>query len=201
MSRGRFIAFEGIDGSGKTTQARRIAEEYSALFTFEPGDSDLGTILRAALLDASLPMGTTTEALLMLADRSHHVASVIEPALASGRHVVSDRYLASTLAYQGFGRGVDLEQLVAATQLATGGLVADLTVLIDVPVALAHERRARNADDRFEAAGAKFQEQVRQGFLELARDAKSRWVVVDGSRSLDDVTHDVNEAIGALFDA
>ena len=105
MARGVFVAFEGIDGSGKSGQARRVADARDALFTFEPGDSELGAQLRRWLLDSSATMSPATEALLMLADRAHHVTTVIEPALASGRHVVSDRYSGSTLAYQGYGRG------------------------------------------------------------------------------------------------
>jgi hypothetical protein len=121
MRRGLFVVFEGIDASGKSTQARRVAELHDAHFTFEPGDTPLGVDLRRWVLDAATPMTPITEALLMLADRSHHVRTVLEPTLARGRSVVSDRYFASTLAYQGYGRGVDLARLEAATELAIGG--------------------------------------------------------------------------------
>ncbi len=118
--RGVFLVFEGIDLSGKSTQAARVAAAHAALFTFEPGDTPLGKELRRWVLDAATPMAPETEALMMLTDRSHHVRSVIEPTLAAGRSVVSDRYFASTLAYQGFGRGVDLGVLREATALAIG---------------------------------------------------------------------------------
>ena len=111
MSRGLFIAFEGIDGSGKSTHARRIARETGALFTFEPGDSELGVQLRELLLHAKVALTPETEALLMLSDRSHHVASTIAPTLAQGRAVIADRFLASTISYQGYGRGVNLDLL------------------------------------------------------------------------------------------
>ena len=152
MRRGTFVVFEGIDASGKSTQARRVAELRDAHFTFEPGDTPLGVDLRRWVLDAATPMTPITEALLMLADRSHHVRTVIEPTLASGRSVVSDRYFASTLAYQGYGRGVDLARLEAATELAIGGCLPDMTVLIDTPLDVANERRAPDVRDRFESA-------------------------------------------------
>ncbi|MEI8127040.1 MAG: dTMP kinase, partial [Actinomycetota bacterium] len=111
MPAGIFLVFEGIDASGKSTQARRVATEANALFTFEPGDTAMGAELRRWLLDAATPMKPETEALLMLADRSHHVNKVIAPALSSGRHVVSDRFAGSTLAYQGYGSGLPLDEL------------------------------------------------------------------------------------------
>jgi len=196
--RGVFVAFEGIDGSGKSTHARRVAAAANALFTFEPGDTALGASLRTALLDADTEMSPATEALLMLADRAHHVHCVIEPALVGGRSVVSDRYAASTLAYQGFGRGVDLETLRAATALATGDLSPDVTVLLDVPVSVARQRGAAQRGDRFESAGDEFLERVRQGFLTLAREGGARWHVVNGARSAQDVARDVDRICSAV---
>lgn len=197
MDRGLFLVFEGIDASGKTTQARRVAEARGALFTFEPGDTPLGADLRRWLLDASTtPMTPQTEALLMLADRSHHVYSVIEPTLAQGRSVVSDRFFASTLAYQGYGRGLDLDDLRAATELAIGSCRADLTILIDIPLDVANERRARDHEDRFESADLAFHERVRSGYLELARE--SDWVVIDGSGSEDEVARLIDVVLAPL---
>ncbi len=187
MTRGTFVVFEGIDACGKSTQARRVAQMRRALFAFEPGDTALGAQLRQWVLDAATPMASQTEALMMLADRSHHVATVIEPALTRGDSVVADRFAASTLAYQGYGRGVDLVELRAATQLAIGDCAADLTVLIDIDIETANERRARNAEDRFESADAAFHERVREGYLELADREPSRWFVVDGRHGVDDV--------------
>ncbi|MGH3732871.1 MAG: dTMP kinase [Acidimicrobiales bacterium] len=194
--RGTFLVFEGIDVSGKSTQARRMAELHDALFTFEPGDTSLGVNLRHWLLDADTPMEPQTEALLMLSDRSHHVASVIEPALRAGRSVVSDRYFASTLAYQGYGRGVDLALLQSASDLAIGSCRADATVLLDVPLEVVNERRAHNKKDRFESADAAFHERVREGYLEIAE--RDDWIVVDGSPSPEEVARMLDEQLAHL---
>ncbi len=198
MARGTFVVFEGIDACGKSTQARRVAAQRGALFAFEPGDSALGAQLRRWVLDASTPMTPVTEALMMLADRSHHVATVIEPALARGSHVVADRFDASTLAYQGYGRGVDLAELAAATDLAIGRCAADLTVLIDIDIDTANERRSRNAEDRFESADAEFHERVREGYLQMARREPLRWFVVDGRGTLEDVAAIIDEQLDQL---
>jgi dTMP kinase len=194
--RGLFLVFEGIDVSGKSTQARRIAELRDALFTFEPGDTPLGVDLRHWVLDAATPMNPATEALLMLADRAHHVHSVIEPTLARGRSVVSDRYYASTLAYQGYGRGVDLELLQSASELAIGSCRADATVLLDIPLEVVNERRAHDQKDRFESADLAFHERVRDGYLELA-DAH-QWIVVDGTQPVSDVAREIDERVAHL---
>jgi dTMP kinase len=194
--RGTFLVFEGIDVSGKSTQARRIAELHDALFTFEPGDTPLGADLRHWVLDAGTPMSPVTEALLMLSDRSHHVASVIEPTLREGRSVVSDRFFASTLAYQGYGRGVDLGLLQSASELAIGSTRADVTILLDVALDVVNERRAHDQRDRFESADAAFHERVREGYLELAE--RDGWIVVDGSHSPDEVAKVIDERVAHL---
>jgi dTMP kinase len=198
MDRGLFVVFEGIDACGKSTQAQRVARDRGALFTFEPGDSPMGADLRRWLLDAATSMTPSTEALLMLADRSNHVHSLIEPALASGRSVVSDRFFASTLAYQGCGRGVDLDELRAATDLAIGTCRPDLTVLIDLPLEVANERRARDAKDRFESADLEFHERVRLGYLELAASDPSAWFVVDGTPPEADVSAAIDRRLFEL---
>ncbi|MFZ1061987.1 MAG: dTMP kinase [Acidimicrobiales bacterium] len=198
MSRGLFLVFEGIDACGKSTQARRVAAAHGALFTFEPGDTPLGTDLRKWLLADPTPMKPETEALLMLADRSHHVASVLAPAIAQGRDVVSDRYFASTLAYQGYGRGVDLADLRAATDLAIGSCLPDLTVLIDLDVATASERKVRDARDRFETSDREFHQRVRDGYLAMAEQYGEAWWVVDGSSSEDDVAKAIEERLAGL---
>jgi dTMP kinase len=195
MSRGVFLAFEGIDACGKSTQARRVAAASGALLTFEPGDSPLGAQLRHWLLDGATAMSPATEALLMLADRSHHVDTVIAPALASGRSVVTDRFSASTLAYQGYGRGVDLAALVRATELAVGGCRPDLTILLDLPVAVAFARRAPRPSDRFESADVAFHEAVRRGYLELAAADGAGWFVVDGAASQSQVAARIDERL------
>ena len=199
MSRGRFVVFEGIDASGKSTQARRVAEDRGARFTFEPGDTPLGADLRSWLLDASAPMSPVTESLLMLADRSHHAATVIEPELAAGRPVVSDRYWASSIAYQGYGGGVDLALLHAATELAIGDCRPDVTVLLDVPVEVADERRLRDHRDRFESADVAFHERVRAGYLELAAADPAHWRVVNGADDLAAVCAAVDAVLAQVW--
>jgi dTMP kinase len=198
MDRGLFLVFEGGDASGKSTQARRVADLRDAHFTFEPGDTPLGVDLRRWVLDATTPMAPVTEALLMLADRSHHVRTVIEPTLAAGRSVVSDRYFASTLAYQGYGRGVDLAQLRAATDLAIGSCRPDLTILIDLPLDVAIERRTFDAQDRFEAADLDFHRRVREGYLAIAASFAEAWFVVDGAQSEQEVAARIDERLAAL---
>ena len=198
MARGIFLVFEGIDASGKSTQAKRIAQERNALVTFEPGDTAVGKDLRRWLLDAATPMKPETEALLMTADRSHHVDTLIKPTLESAKSVVADRFYASTLAYQGYGRGVDLSQLRAATQLAIGDCLPDLTILIDLPVDVANERRERNAKDRFESSDIDFHNRVRSGYLELAKTDGVEWFVVDGTKSEVEVAALIDERLAAL---
>jgi len=192
--RGAFLVVEGIDGCGKSTQVRRLATARDAVATFEPGATTLGSSLRALLLeDADRPV-PVAEALLMAADRAQHVASVIEPALERGSDVISDRYASSTLAYQGYGRGLDLLVLGDLMALATGGLRPDLTILLDLPVGDAAARRT-GSPDRMEAEHEEFFERVRQGYLDMAANDPSRWVVIDATAPLADVTAAVDEAI------
>ena len=187
---GRLIAFEGGEGSGKSTQAAILAERLGALRTFEPGDTPLGASVRELLLDrATLEITPRAEALLMAADRAQHVAEVIRPALAAGMVVVCDRYGDSTLAYQGFGSGTDLASLEAVTQFATGGLSPHLTVLIDLDVRIGLERKRQasraGGDDmnRIDLREVSYHERVREGFLTLARRAPERFFVVDGTKA------------------
>lgn len=192
---GRLIAFEGGEGSGKSTQARRLATELDAVLTFEPGGTEIGRAVRALVLDpAHTSMTDRTEALLMAADRAQHVAAVIEPALRAGRHVVTDRYVGSTLAYQGFGRGLDVDDLRSLCQWATAGRDADVNVLLVVPY---DESRARLAGmpDRLEAEDRSFHERVAAGFAVLADADPTRWVVVDGVGSVDEVAGRVKAAL------
>jgi dTMP kinase len=181
-ARGRLIALEGIDGSGKSTQARALATALEALLTHEPGATALGASLRQLLLAPEAPaLSLRAEALLMAADRAEHIERVIEPALASGQWVVTDRFTGSTLAYQGDGRGLPLAELSTMVEWATQGLRADLSVLIDVPVSVAQGRLASTAPDRLERLGPDFAERVRGGFVRQAHDDPEHWAVVDGT--------------------
>ena len=197
---GWFIAFEGGDGSGKSTQARQLADWlrddqlHEVVLTREPGATPLGVRLRELLLEAaggdgagggSSGVSPRAEALLFAADRAHHVAALVRPALERGEIVVTDRYIDSSIAYQGAGRVLDAEEIARISQWATAGLVPDLTVLLDVPLEIARVRRAndvsRAGDDRLEGAGEQFHERVRQGFIELARRDPHRYLVLDAS--------------------
>jgi dTMP kinase len=183
--RGRLIALEGVDGCGKTTQAHLLAEALGALYTFEPGDTDLGGSLRALLLGFEGPLSVRSEALLMAADRAQHVDEVVAPALFGGRWVVTDRFNGSTLAYQGAGRGLGTDALAPVLDFATAGLEPDLSVLIDVPVELARQRVGAARRDRLESLGEDFFARVAEGYRVLARG--QRWVVIDGGGSIEQV--------------
>ena len=187
-ARGRLIALEGGDGSGKSTHARLLAGALGAALTSEPGATALGGVLRHLLLDPSLPpVSARAEALLMAADRAEHVAEVVGPALDAGHWVVTDRFSGSTLAYQGYGRGIALADLRRLVQWAAGGIEADLTVVIDVPVPEARARRDADTDDRLERLDTDFHERVRAGYLALAAAGGDAWAVVDGTGTVDDV--------------
>lgn len=193
--RGLFIAFEGGEASGKSTQAKRLADRIGAVLTREPGGTALGEQIRALLLDPAGVVDARTEALLMAAARAQHVHEVIEPALAAGRHVVTDRFTASSLAYQGFGRGLPIAEVRALSAFATAGLEPDLYVLLDLPPDVAAARRSRS-HDRMEAAGADFHQRVRAGFLSLV---DRTWVVVDGALPPDEVEAIVSSRLAGIL--
>jgi len=192
---GRFIALEGGEGSGKSTQARLLADELGAVATYEPGDTAVGAAIRALLLDpATSGLDDRAEALLMAADRAQHAREVIRPALASGRHVVCDRFVASSIAYQGYGRGMPPDRVADLSAWATGGLLPDLTVLLDLPPHLAAARLSA-APDRFEAAGADFHERVANGYRTMAANDPAGWVIIDGTGSIEEVAAAVRAAV------
>lgn len=196
-ARGRLIAVEGIDGCGKSTQTRLLADRLGAVATFEPGATELGATLRRLLLDpGGAPVAERAEALLMVADRAQHVAEVVVPALDAGTWVVTDRFSASTLAYQGHGRGIDLDGLDRLVRWATGGVVPDVTVLIDVPVALAAARRPDT--DRLERQGDEFLDRVANGYRSMAAGASPPWVLVDGSGRVEEVAAAVWAGVSAV---
>lgn len=193
--RGRFIVFEGGEASGKSTQATRLAARLAATLTREPGGTPLGEALRPLALEHTLgEIDARTELLLMVAARSEHVAAVLRPTLASGRHVVCDRFNGSTIAYQGYGRGLPLEDVLVACEVATNGCEPDLNVLLDVDATTALARRDR-PDDAIESAGEDFHRRVRDGFLALAAADPARWVVIDATRDVDTVEAAVLDAV------
>ncbi len=195
MTRGRFIAFEGGEACGKSTQAARLADALDAVLTREPGGTAIGAQLRAVLLDpATVDLSARAEALLMAADRAQHVAEVIEPALAAGRHVVTDRFAGSSIAYQGHGRGLPVEEIRDLSMWATGGVWPDLVILLDVPPAEA-DRRLGAARDRMEAEPVSFHDAVIEGFRAQAAAEPERWVVIDGTPSIEVVSAAVVAAV------
>ncbi len=192
--RGRLIALEGVDGCGKSTQAARLAESLGALLTFEPGDTAAGTEIRRLVLASDGKLSARAEALLLAADRAQHIEEVVGPALADGRWVVTDRFSGSTLAYQGAGRGLGTDALAPVLEFATEGLHPDLSILLEVPLAVARAR-LDGVPDRLERQDAAFHERVAVGYKELAGRDPGHWVVVDGDRGADEVAHAVAAAV------
>jgi len=210
VGRGVFITLEGPDGSGKTSQAARLAasleaEGHAVILAREPGGTELGERLRELLLHRDdLTIEPLADALLFNAARAQLVGEVIRPALAAGRTVVCARFADSTLAYQGHGAGLDLALLRGLATIATAGLRPDLTILLDLPVeaGLARKRRGRAALTRFESrADVAFHRRVRDGFLRLARAEPGRWRVVDAARPRTAVAADVKAAVRSYLDA
>jgi len=195
------VAFEGGEASGKSTQATMLAARLGAVLTREPGGTLIGGHIRALVLDpAHAAIDPRTEALLLVADRAQHVREVVEPALVAGRHVVSDRFSGSTLAYQGYGQGLDRSELSWLSTWASGGLEPDVVVLLDVDTSAAAGRQAGQALDRLESRRSDFHDRVRTGYRALAAADPERWIVVDGSASADEVATRVWDAVSRRLD-
>ena len=205
-----FVTFEGGDGTGKTTQIRAlenylVSQGRLCLVTREPGGTELGAMLRRVLLEAGgAPIASASELFLYLADRAQHVREVIMPAVAAGKIVLCDRFTDSTLAYQGYGRGLDLALLRQFNSVADDGTRPDLTLLLDCPVAVALSRTATRLaqsqantpkEDRFEREKLQFHEKVRSGFLALARQEPERFRVVDAAQPAADVSLAIRKII------
>lgn len=193
------MVFEGGEGSGKSTQARLLAQRWGALLTFEPGDTRIGVELRQILLDPSHPdIDPRAEALLMAADRAQHVAEVLRPALNRGRDVVCDRFTGSSLAYQGHARGLGVAEVNQLSTFATDGLSPDLVVLLEVSPEEAQTRLlAIGNQDRVEALGADFHARVAEGYRMLAAHDPDHWLCLDGSGSMDVVAERIASAVEA----
>jgi dTMP kinase len=192
---GLFVTFEGIDRSGKTTQARMLVEALGdeALAVREPGGTEVGERLRDLLKDPAVTISAETEALLFAAARAELVAQVIRPALDEGKVVVSDRFLDSSLAYQGIARGLGVEDVEQINRFATGGLLPDLTILLSIDPARAAERAGQL--DRFEDEGDSLQKAVFEAYGSLAANDPGRWRTVDADRSSQDVHVEVLDAV------
>ncbi len=191
----RFVAFEGGEGCGKSTQARLLAERIGAVLTREPGGTAIGAEIRGIVLAAEENhLDDRAEALLMAADRAHHVATVVQPALDAGRHVVTDRYLFSSVAYQGEGRGLGADRIRDLSLWATGGLLPDLVILLVVDDA---EARARigHGRDRLEKAGVALHDAVARSYPSQAEADPDRWAVVDGGGTVAEVAARVSDVV------
>ena len=206
MSGGLFLVFEGVEGAGKTTQVRLLAEWLSELglehtVAREPGGTDVGEVIREVLLERDgLSIGAETELLLMLAARAAFVRDLVRPALERGEVVVADRFDFSTFAYQGHGRGLELDEVRRLNAFATGGLRPHLYLLLDVPVdvGVGRQRQEGKAEDRIEGAGADFLGRVREGYLALEAE-EDRAERIDATGRPDDVHRAVRAALSRRF--
>jgi dTMP kinase len=200
---GQFITFEGPEGAGKSTQISLLAARLQAngvphLLTREPGGTDIGSKLRELVLDARSSMNAMTEFLIYSASRAQLVSEVMRPALERGELLICDRYVDSSYAYQGYGRGLDLQQLQAVSEAATGGLMPQLTVLLDIQPGLGLARAARVGEpDRIEQAGLEFHGRVQQGFLELAAAEPGRFLVLDATKPQEELAERIWNAVQA----
>lgn len=205
MKQGLFITFEGVDGCGKTTQLNLLKDYieshgYDVVVTREPGGAGLGGKIREILLNYDGGVSNRCEFFLFLADRAQNIDMIVNPAIADGKIVLCDRHIDSTAAYQGYGRGIDLEQINYLNNLATGGKKPDLTIVFDVDTETSMQRVGSDKD-RMESSGTDFHEKVRNGYLELAKHDPQRIKVIDGSKSVQEISCRVLEIIKDTFPA
>ena len=207
--KGKFIVFEGIDGSGKTTQINQLSkwligtdlipENNKLVITREPGGTKLGKSIRSLLLDTSREKspGSITELLLYAADRSQHVNEIIRPTLDKGDWVISDRFCGSTLAYQGYGRKLDINLIKDLEAIATQGIAPDITFLLDIPIEESIRRRMNRKDDRIEKEGREFLSNVSLGFQALSED--SNWKKISAINSEEEIISEIKSEIKKLI--
>ncbi len=208
MAAGLFISLEGIDGVGKTTQSD-LLEEFlrkagrDVVRTLEPGGTELGQEIRHLLLHRKGDVAPRAEALLYAADRAHHVATKIRPALETGKVVITDRYLDSSVAYQGVGRALKAEDVRAISMFAVEGLLPHLTILLDLEASAAAERRSTTgeAPDRLEREKIEFFEAVRQAFLDMAAAEPQRWLVIDATQTVEAMQDQIRSRVSQLLGA
>lgn len=206
MTKGLFISFEGIDGVGKSTQLDLLVRYFEELGrtvcrTLEPGGTDLGREIRELLLHRKGEVAPRAEALLFAADRAHHVATLVRPALERGEVVITDRYLDSSVAYQGSGRDLGFDQVRDLSLFAVDGLLPDLTVLLDLDAEKAAARRSNTGaePDRLERAKTEFFETARQSYLTMAAAEPSRWLVLDAEQSVEAMQAKIRERVQGLL--
>lgn len=203
--RGLFITFEGGEAAGKSTQVRLLQKAcieagLQVLVTFEPGDSALGKELRRQVMNGPQDVDPRTEALLYAADRAYHVATKIRPALQAGKVVICDRYIDSSVAYQGMGRDLGEQEIRQLSEWATDGLNPDIAVLLDLDLDTAAHRLAERGmgQDRIEGAGRAFHKQVRAAFLNMAQESNGRICRIDGSKTVEEVKEDIFSVLEQL---
>ena len=199
MKKGLFITFEGTDGCGKTTQIellKRYLEEkgYKVVLTREPGAKGLGEKLREILLNYDGDVSSNCESFLFLADRAQHIDMLIKPAIERAEVVLCDRHTDSTVAYQGYGRGLDLNQIKMLNDIATNGVKPDMTFVFDIDIETA-QKRVGKTKDRMESAGIEFFKRVRQGYLEIAKSEPERVKVLDATQTIETIANQVKEYI------
>ena len=191
-----YIAFEGAEGCGKSTQAARLAASIGAVLTRETGGTEIGARLREILHDTSVHnLHPRAEAMITAADRAQHIEEVVSPALAAGHSVVSDRSVYSSLAYQGYGRGLDIEEIRHLNVWGTGGVWPTVVIFLDTPGDVIAERMSRRDLDRFESAGDDFHERVLEGFRTMAAVEPDRWITVQAVGSVEQVSTDIRRAL------
>ncbi|MEO8265013.1 MAG: dTMP kinase [Ilumatobacteraceae bacterium] len=196
MNAARYIALEGAEGTGKSTHAARLAAHLDAVLTRETGGTDIGARIRTILHDTSLThLSHRAEALLTAADRAQHIDEIVRPALSRGRHVVSDRSVYSTLAYQGYGRCLPIEEIREINEWAVHSCWPDLVVLIDTPIDVLERRMRGRQLDRFEREDAEFHARVRDGFRTMADADPDHWVVIDGGASMEEVGTNIRRCV------
>lgn len=203
MTKGLFITFEGADGCGKTTQLNLLneyleKEGYNVLVTREPGAKGLGEKVREILLNYDGEVSDRCESFLFLADRAQHIDIIVNPAIKEGKIILCDRHTDSTIAYQGYGRGLDINQIKMLNNLATQGRVPDLTFVFDVDIKTSMSRVGKEKD-RMESAGAEFFNRVRQGYLEIAKQEPKRVKVIDSTKTIEEVFEEVKTTILQLL--
>ena len=195
-----YIAFEGIEGCGKSTQASRLAADIGAVLTRETGGTQIGARIRDVLHDpANTHLSPVAETLLIAGDRAQHYAEVLEPNLSAGRHVVSDRSVYSSIAYQGYGRALDLEQVKSVNRWAIHDRWPDLVVLLDIDHTTAMARIGDRSLDRFEREEAGFFQRIVEGFRTMAREDPNRWIVLDGDQQPDVIADRVRSIVRERF--
>ncbi len=203
MNKGYFITFEGADGCGKTTQLELLKnylvnEGFEVVVTREPGAKGLGEKFREILLNYDGVVSDRCESFLFLADRAQNIDTIVKPAVSSGKIVLCDRHIDSSVAYQGYGRGLDIQQIKNLNTIAAGGMLPDLTLVFDIDIETSMQRVGNNKD-RMENSGNEFFNRVRNGYLELAKLEPDRIKVVDSTASIDDIHNKVKNIVFPLL--